>query len=242
MASSVSSSTSSSQSASLAQQAADIQKQIAAATNQARTGATADMIQNFQKTNTKSALNSAAGATDIGFLKNNTTRINAFSTLQKTDKVDYVKFRAQTAGPLKMGAIGSNTLRFQLMTQNGVVLADNDPKASKDLHDAFDKLGGGTLNVKAGVYLVKISVRSDAPPPPKNGTNYSVQFSMGGYTQDYDTIMKPPAAGTDPYAPPDGINQLTSMLSDMMTTTSSLPAIGTSGTDKLLGQWTNLLA
>jgi hypothetical protein len=241
MASSVSS-TSSSQSASLAQQAADIQKQIAAATNQAQTGATADMIQNFQKTNTKSALNSAAGATDIGLLRNNKTRLNAFSTLQKTDKVDYVKFRSQTAGNLKMGALGSSTLRFQLTTQGGVVLADNDPKASKDLRDAFDKLGAGNLNVKAGVYLVKISPRSDAPPPPKNGTNYSVQFSMGGYTQDFDTVMKPPAAGTDPFAPPDSINKLTTMLSDMMTTTTNLPAIGTSATDKLLGQWTNLLA
>lgn len=229
-------------STSLSQQAADISKQIAAAINQARTGKTADTIQNFQKTNTKSALNSQAGATDIGLLRPDQTRLNAFSTLDKTDKVDFVKFRVQQGGQLKLGALGSQTLRFQLMTQGGVVIADNDPKADKSLRDTFDKLGAGALDTKAGVYLVKISRRSDAPAPGAKGTNYSVQLSMGGYTQDYDTILKAPAAGTDPFAPPDSVNKLTTMLSDMMTTTTNLPAIGTSATDKLLGQWTNLLA
>lgn len=233
---------SSTSSASLNQQAADIQKQINAALNQARTGVAADQVQGFQKTSTKSALNSQAGATDIGLLRPNKTRLNAFATLEKRDTVDFVKFRIQQGGQLKLGALGENVVRLQLMTQGGVVVADNDPKASKSLQDAYNKLGKGELDAKAGVYQVKITRRSDAPPAPDKGTNYSVQLSMGGYTQDYDTIMKAPAAGTDPFAPPDSVNQLSTMLSDMMTNMNNLPAIGTSGTDKLMGQWLNLLA
>lgn len=229
-------------SASLSQQAADIQKQIAAALNQAQTGKTSDQIQTFQKTNTKSALNSQAGATDIGLLRANKTRLNGYSTLGKSDQVDFVKFRIQQGGQLKMGALGTGTLRFQLMTPGGVVVADNDPKAEKSRRDTFDKLGEGKLDVKAGVYLVKISRRTDAPLASVKDTNYSVQFSMGGYTQDYDTIMKAPAAGADPFAPPASVNQISTMLSDMMTNMNNLPAIGTSATDKLLGQWLNLLA
>jgi hypothetical protein len=232
--SSVGSSSSSSQASSIQQQIADIQKSINAAMNEAQGGAKADLVQNYQKNSTKSALNTAATATDIGLLNKGKTRLNAFSNLAQRDKVDFVKFRVVQGGNLKMGALGSSTLRFQLMTPTGVVLADNDPKAGKSLNDAFDKLGAGEIPVKAGVYNIKISRRTDAPAATKAGQNYSVQLSMGGYSSDYDTVMKAPAAGTDPYAPPVQVQNVTDMLTQSYQTTASL-TYGQSGTDKLLG-------
>ena len=118
-------------------------------------------------------------------------------------------------------------------------MADNDPDAG-DLKDAFDKLSSGTFELKKGDYILRLSRQDGVDTQLKTSMSYALQLSQGTYTQDYDTVeqAKKTDGSTDAYGFGSlGVN--TTNLIDGLTSAysfiSSLPAIGSSPSDKLNG-------
>ncbi|WP_042701908.1 hypothetical protein [Azospirillum sp. B506] len=191
-------------------------------------------VQEFSKTVQKSAQTNTAGATDIGVLAKNTTRLNVASTLAANDKVDFYKFKVTSKGEMTMGQVGDDGVRVQLMNKLGRVMADSDPKSGDD-YKAFKQLQAGNLTVDKGDYTLRVS--RDKGQSDKDPKNYAMQLVMGNYSQDYDTVAKQPAKGdtgqqaltTGQQATLDGLNQAISSM-------NSIPT-GQTGTQKLMGSF-----
>lgn len=190
-------------------------------------------VKEFSKTVKKSALTTTAGATDIGVISKNTTRLNVASTLAANDKVDFYKFKVVTKGELTMGQVGDDGVHVQLMNRLGRVMADSDPK-SGDNYAAFKKLQAGNLTVDKGDYTLRVT--RDKGQSDKDPKNYAMQLVMGNYSQDYDTVAQQPAKGdtglslsTGQQAMLDGLNQAIGSL-------NSIPT-GQTGTQKLMGSF-----
>lgn len=144
-------------------------------------------VKEYSKTVKKSALTTTSGATDIGVLAKNTTRLNVASTLAPNDKVDFYKFKVTSKGEMTMGQVGDDGLRVQLMNKLGRVVADSDPKAGDD-YKAFKQLQAGNLTVDKGDYTLRVS--RDKGQSDKDPKNYAMQLVMGNYSQDFDTVAK----------------------------------------------------
>ncbi|MBP2305723.1 hypothetical protein [Azospirillum melinis] len=190
-------------------------------------------VKEYSKTVKKSALTTTAGATDIGVLAKNTTRLNVASTLAANDKVDFYKFKVTQKGEMTMGQVGDDGLRVQLMNKLGRVVADSDPKAGDD-YKAFKQLQAGNLTVDKGDYTLRVT--RDKGQSDKDPKNYAMQLVMGNYSQDFDTVAKQPAKGdtgmaltTGQQATLDGLNQAIGSM-------NSIPT-GQTGTQKLMGSF-----
>jgi len=190
-------------------------------------------VKEYSKTVRKSALNTSGGATDIGVISKNTTRLNVASTMSANDKVDFYKFKVVTKGELTMGQVGDDGVHVQLMNRLGRVMADSDPKAG-DNYTAFRKLQAGNLSIDKGDYTLRVT--RDKGQSDKDPKNYALQLVMGNYSQDYDTVAKPPAKGdtgltltTGQQATLDGLNQAIGSM-------NSIPT-GQTGTQKLMGSF-----
>ncbi|PWC37479.1 hypothetical protein [Azospirillum sp. TSO35-2] len=190
-------------------------------------------VKTYEKTVKKSPLNTTGGATDIGVLAKNTTRLNVASTLAANDKVDFYKFKVTSKGEATLGQVGDDGLRIQVMSKLGTVVADSDPKAG-DNYDSFKKLQAGRLSLDKGDYTLRVSRQKGEPE--KNPKNYAMQLVMGNYSQDYDTTAKQPSKGdtgltltTGQQAMLDGLNSSISSMNSIQT--------GLTGTQKLMGSF-----
>jgi hypothetical protein len=190
-------------------------------------------VKEYSKTVRKSASTATSGATDIGVLAKNTTRLNVASTMAPNDKVDFYKFKVTTKGEMTMGQVGDDGVRVQLMNRLGRVMADSDPK-SGDNYDSFKKLQAGNLTVDKGDYTLRVT--RDKGQSDKDPKNYAMQLVMGNYSKDYDTVAKAPAKGdtgmpltTGQQATLDGLNSAIGSL-------NSIPT-GQTGTQKLMGSF-----
>lgn len=153
-------------------------------------------VQEFEQTVNKSTYNTAPFATNIGTLIKDTSRLNVFSSLAANDPADFYKFNVPTKGEATIGRVGDATVRIQLMDRAGKVVADSN-KDSGASYDAFKKLEKGELTLDKGDYTVRLSREKGVPM--KDAQNYGVQFRMGSYSKDYDTIAKQPAKGDNPF-------------------------------------------
>ncbi|WP_247883658.1 hypothetical protein [Azospirillum sp. B21] len=194
-------------------------------------------VQEYSKTVKKSALTTTAGATDIGVLAKNATRLNVASTLTANDKVDFYKFKVTTKGEMTMGQVGDDGVRVQLMNRLGRVLADSDPK-SGDNYDSFKKLQAGNLTVDKGDYTLRVT--RDKGQSDKDPKNYAMQLVMGNYSKDYDTVAKAPAKGDTGLALTTGQQATLDGLNSAIGSLNSIPT-GQTGTQKLMGSF-NLFA
>ena len=190
-------------------------------------------VEEFSKTVRKSALTSTAGATDIGVLAKNTTRLNVASTLAANDKVDFYKFKVTTKGEMTMGQVGDDGVRVQLMNRLGRVMADSDPK-SGDNYDSFKKLQAGNLTVDKGDYTLRIT--RDKGQSDKDPKNYALQVVMGNYSKDYDTVAQAPAKGDTGLALTTGQQATLDGLNSAIGSLNSIPT-GQTGTQKLMGSF-----
>lgn len=190
-------------------------------------------VQEYQKSVRKSSLNGAHFATDIGILARATTRLTVVSNLAAKDTADFYKFKVTSKGEATMGQIGDEGVRVQLMSKTGVVIADNNKDAGAN-YDNYLKLAQGKLTIDRGDYTVRVTREKDVDV--KDTKNYALQFQMGGYTQDYDTVAKQPQAGDSPFqlsaAQQGSIDTLAAGLQNLQ----SIP-YGQSGTAKLLGSF-----
>jgi len=215
--------------ANIAKQLEEEQKKLAeqAKANQAPK----EEVQAFQKEVRKSPFATTGGATDVGVLIRDQTRLNVFSSLKKSDSVDHYKFRNQLPSNVTLGMLGDKELRVQLVSKHGAVLADSDPKSSR--YKDYEKAQQGELKLPAGEYLVKVTRTGNTEK--KETQNYAIQISAGKFTKDYDTVAREPRPG-------DGVPQQSSaqlnlqgMLTSASAFVSSLPPIGTPATAKLMG-------
>lgn len=202
---------------------AEKEAQVAAAAN----------VQEFRKDVRKSASDSRAFATDIGVLAKNTTRLNVIGALNPDDNVDFYKFRVTSKGEATMGQIGDEGVHVQLMTKYGTVVADSNQKTGKS-YDNFKSLMQGELTLDSGDYTVRVA--RDKGVSAKETKNYAIQFSMGTYTKDFDTVAKAPRQGESPFAMSTGQQAMLDGLNSAMASMKSIPT-GQSGTQKLLGSF-----
>ncbi len=211
---------------------ASINNAISSLNQQQSTDSTA-AVQDYQKTVRKSTLGNAGGATDIGILARNTTRLNVASTLAANDTVDFYKFKTTSAGEATLGHVGDDGVRIQLMSRLGTVLADSNPDSGGD-YDNFKSLEKGELTLDKGDYTLRIT--RDKDQSAKDPKNYALQLAMGSYSQDYDTVAQQPAAGQSAFQLSVGQQ---AMLDGMNSAISSLSSItyGQTGTQKLLGSF-----
>ncbi len=228
---------------------ADLQRQVAQAqldrekakeeleNNSNLKGPSGDVIE-YQKSVNKSSSDLKFFSTDIGVLVKDTSRLNVVSNLAEGDKVDFLKFRATGRGDARLGVVGDEGVRVQLMSQTGMVLADSNKSAGSS-HEAYNRLLEGKYELRPGEYTLRVTRDPDVTAAKgegeaEGGLNYALQVRMGDYKQDYDTVAKQPAPGDDPFAPTGSVLELQNMLLTGQSFFSSYQ-FGQSGTEKLMG-------
>lgn len=216
----------------------DLNKSITAAVERLQAqkdaeAAAAANVKEYQKTVRKSSSDSRMFATDIGVLAKNTTRLNVVSALAAKDNVDFYKFRVTSQGDATMGLIGDQGVRVQLMSKNGLVIADSNKDAGNK-YDAFKNLQKGELTLDRGDYTLRVT--RDKGEDAKTAKNYAIQLSMGSYSQDYDTVAKQASKNDNPFQLSTGQQSMLDGLNSAISTLNSIPT-GQSGTQKLMGSF-----
>jgi hypothetical protein len=220
----------------------DISRQIKELAKRPRGGS--GEVQEYRKDTRDVLFDNSATARDIGQLIESKSRLNVISALSKNDEADVFKFRVTKTAQTKMGVLGTRAtdgaLHYQVISRSsGRLIADSDPK-SGDAHKSYQDLQSGSLEMKAGEYLLRIARMPRVDTRKATEFQYAVQFSQGSYKQDYDTVEKAYRHGTDdPFGlPATGQAPLTNLMSSIgsaQSFISSLPPIGTDATSKLTG-------
>jgi hypothetical protein len=207
---------------------------------QARSGKT---VQEFEKDTRDVKIESSATARNIGTLKKNETRLNVFSSLTSGDSVDGFQFRvtsktATTFQILNGTAQDEGKLHYQVFYKStGRVLADSDPKSGA-ANTVFQAMQDGTFEMETGDYILRVSRTDNTGTNRNKEYNYAVQLSQGLYSNDYDTVERQARDTDDPYGVgnvSEATTNLTASLAGSVSFLQSLPKIGTSATDKLMG-------
>lgn len=196
-------------------------------------GAAAEEVKEYRQEIRKSPFNNASSAVNLGLLVKNTSRLNALSTLAANDPADFYKFKVVSRGNVTLGQLGDDKgLRVQVMTRTGVVIADSNEKSGSN-HDTYKKLGEGEHEMAPGDYVIRVS--REAGTDSKAAVNYGLQLRMGNYTRDYDTVARQPRPGDGVPQSSAAQQKLQDMLNGSASFIKSLPPIGTSATQKLMG-------
>ena len=200
-------------------------------------------VQEFQKDTRDVKFDSNATARDIGQLKQNETRLNLFSSLSKGDSVDIYRFKVSTKAETTFSILNATEedegkIRFQIFNKaTGRVIADSDSKAGEAKAN-FEALRDCTFELPQGDYLLRVSRAHDVGADHGKEFSYAIQMKQGLYTKDYDTVERSARSTDDPYggaSVSEATNNLTSSLASSVSFLQSLPKIGTSATDKLMG-------
>lgn len=204
--------------------------------------------QDFQKNTNDVQIDNRMTARNVGILRENNSRLNVFSSLDKNDPADFFTFSVASTAPTKIGLLTDDQqneaeVRVQVLDQSGNVVADSSPDAG-DANTVYTQLQAGTYNLQAGKYVMRISRQDDSQSNQQNAFNYAVQLSQGLYQNDFDTIEQSVDTSADPFgfSTDSAVNTLTSSLAGAVTDMQNLPPIGTSATDKLTGVLTSQLA
>jgi hypothetical protein len=207
-------------------------------------------VQEFQKDTRDVRFENHATARNIGVLKKDQTRLNLFSSLSSGDAVDGFQFRvtsktATTFSVLNASKEDDDQLRFQVYYKSsGRLLADSDPKAGT-ANTVYQAMRDGTFEMETGDYILRVSRTHGAGNDGNKEYSYAIQLSQGLYSQDYDTIERAARATDDPYGVSnvsEATTNLTASLAGSVSFIQSLPKIGTSATDKLMGLIVNSIS
>jgi len=208
-------------------------------------------VQEFTKTTQDVLYDNNATGRSIGQLRLNTTRLNVISAVSAKDTADVFTFNA-TAGVTKLNLLvndpnaadqtkdASANLRVQIFAKGKGLVADSDKDAG-DAYRNYTQLKSGNFDLASGQYSIRVTRADGVDTQDKNTYNYAIQLSQGTrYTQDYSVTEQGYTAGTDdPFGLTNNSDSPLSILSDSLadaySNINSLPAIGTSGTSKLLG-------
>lgn len=214
----------------------DLNKSIEAAVSRLKSqqeSGSSTPVQEFRKDVRKSSINTAFHATDIGILARNTTRLNVVAALGANDPADFYKFKVTSKGEATIGQIGDEGVRVQVQNRLGIVLADSDKSAGKN-YENYKKMAQGELTLDRGDYTLRVS--REKGESAKDTKNYAIQLSMGGYTQDFDTVAKNPRRGENPFQLSSSQQAMLDGLNNAGNSLRSIPR-GQSGTQKLMGSF-----
>ncbi len=226
-----------------AEQLREIQRHLNRLEQQQAQRASGTEVEEFQKETRDVQVESNATARNIGVLKKNQTRLNLFSSLAAGDSVDGFQFRVTTKAATTFSILNASEedkgkLHFQIYSKsNGRVLADSDP-SSGGAHEVFQQIQDGTYEMETGDYILRVSRTSNVGAERNKEYSYALQLSQGLYAQDYDTIERAARATDDPYGignVSEATTSLTGSIASSVSFIQSLPRIGTSATDKLMG-------
>ena len=209
-------------------------------------------VQAFEKEIQDVVVDTLQSARDIGILVENNSRLNVFTALTEGDTVDNFKFRVHRDGAAKLGFLTNRpdqaeeaaqgeeeappAIRVQVMTRNGRLLADSGADDGSDLKANFMLLELGGLHLEAAEYVVRVE-RAEGVPA-REMVNYSFQLTMGAFNNDYDTIEQQPPSNAgiaDAFPLPVDVQGMADSLVAGSSYIASLPPLGTSATDKLMG-------
>jgi hypothetical protein len=208
--------------------------------------------QEFEKTTQDVLYDNNATARNIGQLSLNTNRLNVISALSKKDQVDTFAVNVSTTGNTKFSALindpsnpnpladSSGKVRIQIFAKGKGLVADSDAGAGV-ANDNYKALKQGTFSMKSGQYIIRVTRADGVDPQANSSFNYALQLTQGTkYTKDFTVTEQGYTEGTDdPFGIANNTNSpaniLADSLADAFSNINSLPAIGTSGTSKLLG-------
>jgi hypothetical protein len=106
----------------------------------------------------------------VGNLEGGRSRVSVNSALSKGDRDDYFRFRVTEAGYVRLSTgelVGQNgtatgvapdgTVRYQILSSSGRVVADSDPKSGA-AYAAYQKLTtGDSLQMSKGDYVIRVA-------------------------------------------------------------------------------------
>jgi hypothetical protein len=209
-------------------------------------------VQEFEKTTQDVLYDNNATGRQIGQLSLNQNRLNVISALNAKDTVDTFTFNASTTGNTKFSILvndpnndnpladSSGKVRVQIFAKGKGLVADSDPTAG-DAYQNYLALKKGTYSMSSGGYVVRVTRADSSATAAKSPYNYALQLTQGTrYTKDFTVTEQAYTEGTDdPFGLTNNSNSpaniLADSLSDAYSNINSLPAIGTTGTSKLLG-------
>jgi hypothetical protein len=209
-------------------------------------------VQEFEKTTQDVLYDNNATGRQIGQLSLNQNRLNVISALNAKDQVDTFTFNASTSGNTKFSILvndpsndnpladSSGKVRVQIFAKGKGLVADSDPTAG-DAYQNYLALKKGTYSMSSGQYVVRVTRADSSATAAKSPYNYALQLTQGTkYTKDFTVTEQAYTEGTDdPFGLTNNANSpaniLADSLSDAYSNINSLPAIGTTGTSKLLG-------
>lgn len=205
-------------------------------------------VQEFQKDVRDVKVDTNATARDIGRLQENTSRLNLFSSLSANgDSVDVYRFKVITTAKTTIGVLNESQdmegkVRFQVFNKaTGRIVADSAEDAG-EAKTNWEALRDGNFELNSGDYVIRVSRTSNVGPDRNAEFSYALQLSQGSYKSDYDTIERAALDTDDPYGG-SGVSEattnLTSSIANSVNYMQSLPKIGTSATDKLMGLFIN---
>jgi hypothetical protein len=211
-----------------------------------------DNVQEFEKTSQDVLYDNNATARQIGQLSLNTNRLNVISALNAKDKIDTFAVNVSTTGNTKFSILvndpsnsnpladSSGKVRVQIFAKGKGLVADSDAGAGT-ANENYQALKAGKFSMSSGQYVIRVTRADGVDPSAKSPYNYAIQMSQGTtYKKDFTTTEQAYTEGTDdPFGIANNANSpaniLTDSLADAFSRINSLPAIGTSGTSKLLG-------
>jgi hypothetical protein len=209
-------------------------------------------VQEFEKTTPDVLYDNNATARNIGQLSLNSNRLNVISQLSKKDQVDVFSVNVATTGNTKFSALindpsnpnpladSSGKVRIQIFAKGKGLVADS-AAGTGAANENYQALKKGTFSMKSGQYIIRVTRADGVDPQAKSPYNYALQLTQGTkYTKDFTVTEQGYTEGTDdPFGIANNANSPANILSDSLADAfsriNSLPAIGTSGTSKLLG-------
>lgn len=203
-------------------------------------------VREFVKYSADQSNDTLFTARDIGQLVPNNSRLNLFTSLRPGDRVDHFSFNVFRSGEMRLGQFAQNAdedgpdkgIRVQLLDRMGRVLADSGaPEGSRE-RVAFEALSEGEYRAEAGRHYLRVTrEEGDSVAAARgNSVNYSLQLTMGTYHNDYDTIERG-MVQSDQFELPIMAQGVIQSLTDGMGMIASLPPIGQSATQKLMGHF-----
>lgn len=225
------------------QQLTQIQRELNRLQQQQAQKKSGKTVQEFEKDTRDVKIESSATARNIGVLQKDTTRLNVFSSLTSGDSVDGFQFRVTSKAPTTIAFLNGTSqdegkLHYQIFYKStGRVLADSDPKAGA-ANTVYQAMLDGRFEIEKGDYILRVSRTDNTGANRNKEYNYGVQLSQGLFTRDYDTVERAARSTDDPYGVgnvSEATTNLTAALAGSVSFLQSLPKIGTSATDKLMG-------
>ena len=149
----------------------------------------------WEKANYDVAQQTMGTATNVGYLRQNNSRIDIMSTMDTTTQNQYFSFQNLSSSKMQFllyAGKNANYFRVQVLSQSGQVIADSKSgmgAASKN----YTAMSKGTYDLAKGNYYVRVQRTSAAP---QNQTlHFTAQISEGSTVKnDYINQISPEPA------------------------------------------------